>query len=154
MKKLLLVAVVYLSVVAGLFAQIKNPVKWNYTIRKVGDKTYELHAVALIENGWHIYSQLQPPKEIIKVQKTTLELKTNPLVMVNEKPSENGKRLVYKDETIGVTTYLYKNKLEIVQTLTLKAKVNTNVDGSVTYQACTDSECLPPKEEAFSLKIE
>lgn len=38
-------------------AQIYNPVKRKTSVQKISDTEYELQAKAIIENGWHLYSQ-------------------------------------------------------------------------------------------------
>ena len=38
-------------------AQIYNPLKWKTSIEKISDTEYELQAKAIIESGWHLYSQ-------------------------------------------------------------------------------------------------
>ncbi len=43
-----------------LFAQLLNPVDWTVTSKKINDKVYEVHLIATINKGWHIYSQNTP----------------------------------------------------------------------------------------------
>ena len=47
-----------LLVFISLHAQ--DPVKWNFTAKKIADKTYELHMTASVESPWSIYSQQTP----------------------------------------------------------------------------------------------
>ena len=41
-------------------AQVKNPVKWTHSAKKLSNGKYELHMTATVEKGWHIYSQNTP----------------------------------------------------------------------------------------------
>ena len=38
-------------------AQSEKAVKWNYTVKKVSDKTYEVNMTATISGDYHIYAQ-------------------------------------------------------------------------------------------------
>jgi hypothetical protein len=40
--------------------QIHNPVKWEFTVKKINDNQRELVVEAKIERGWNLYSQHLP----------------------------------------------------------------------------------------------
>ncbi|KMQ61644.1 hypothetical protein ACM46_16790, partial [Chryseobacterium angstadtii] len=52
--------VVLLFLAAGMNAQIKNPVKFKFTINDLGNNQYEAVLNATMESGWHIYSKDLP----------------------------------------------------------------------------------------------
>ncbi|HLW50582.1 MAG TPA: hypothetical protein VKZ78_06385, partial [Sphingobacteriaceae bacterium] len=56
MKNLSLIVVMMLIGVSGAFAQILEPVKWQFGARKINDKEAVVFMKAVIDNGWHIYS--------------------------------------------------------------------------------------------------
>ena len=58
------------------FAQIKDPVDWTYSAKKINATTYELRLKAKIEDGWHLYSQNTPDGGPIP---TTISFKKNTL---------------------------------------------------------------------------
>ncbi|MDQ0783365.1 hypothetical protein [Chryseobacterium sp. W4I1] len=51
---------VLLLLAAGMNAQIKNPVKFKFTINDLGNNQYEAVLNATMESGWHIYSKDLP----------------------------------------------------------------------------------------------
>ena len=55
--------------------------------KKIADKTYEVHLTAIIENGWHTFSQTQP-KEAIALP-TKISFNENPLVQLNKPQRSN-----------------------------------------------------------------
>ena len=130
----------------------QSPVQWQYSIKKLGDKTYELHLTATIEDGWHLYSQSQPEAAI--AVPTLITFAANPIIVFNGKVKEFGRLERYTDKTIDITQNQYRDKVDFVQSIQLKAKAKTKIAGSITYQVCTDERCLPPATGNFTLAIE
>ena len=80
------IGLLFISV--ALFAQSGSKVKWDYTVKKLGDKKYEVRMVANIQPGWHLYSQTQGADAI--ALPTTITFAKNPLLVVSGKPKEVG----------------------------------------------------------------
>lgn len=150
MKKLIVLHCVVLVAATRLAAQV--PVHFSYSAKKIDDTHYELHVTATMDNGWHIYSASQP-KEAVAVP-TKIVFKKNPLVALSGQPNEVGKKEKFENKEVGIVQYQYGGTVDFVQAVTLKAKVQTSISGSITYQVCTDEECLPPKTVPFDIKIE
>lgn len=129
-----------------------SPVSWAFTSKKISDKLYELHLVATIQPGWHLYAQDQPKDAI--AQPTSFAFNAHPLIKYNGKVKEKGKLEKYKDEKLGVAANQYSDKVEFVQTVQLKGAVKTNVSGKLEYQTCDDKKCLPPKTVTFSIPLQ
>lgn len=131
--------------------QTLSPVTWNFSTKKIDSKTYEVHMTAVIQNGWHLYSQTQPDDAI--ANPTSFTINNNPLVILNGKIKEVGKLEKFHDAKVNVSANQYSNAVDFVQTVKLKAKAKTNLSGSVEYQTCDDKKCLPPKTVNFSIAI-
>ena len=129
----------------------QDPVRWTYTATRLDSHTFEVHLTATLADGWHIYAQDQP-EEAIAVP-TRIDFKANPLVTAIGKPREVGKKEVQKVDVIDIKQFQYAHSVDFVQKITLKAAVKTSFSGTVTFQACTDKQCLPPKEEAFNFLL-
>ena len=149
MRKLLL-ALVCILTVAVAQAQL-NPVSWKFSSKKISDKVYEIHMTAVISSGWHLYSQTQP-EDAIAIP-TKFSFGKNPLVKVDGKTAESGKLEKFHDASVDISAYQYSKTVTFVQKVTLKAAAKTNISGSVTYQACNDKECLPPKTVPFKVNL-
>ncbi|OJW59384.1 MAG: hypothetical protein BGO55_08630 [Sphingobacteriales bacterium 50-39] len=132
-------------------AQAQNPVQWKYSVVKVDNATYELHLTATMQEGWHIYAQ-QQPKEAIAVP-TQIAYRANPLVTPVGTAREIGQKETQTVEALDIKQYQYAHTVDFVQKITLKATVKTSFSGTVTFQACTDKQCLPPKVESFDLTL-
>lgn len=150
MKKFLFFVLVNF-VAVSLFAQSGTKVKWEFTSKKIADKKYEIRLVATIQPGWHIYSQNQSEDAI--VLPTAIKFVNNPLVVLNGKPKELGKLFDQFDKAINARSKYYSNKVEFVQTISLKSNVKTAISGEVEFMVCDDRQCLPPDVVKFSIKL-
>lgn len=132
------------------FAQVQNPIQWSYHIKKISDKTYELHATASINPGWHIYSQATGKGGPVP---TTFVFTQNPLITLIGTPKELGKPEKVFDKNFNTMVKYYSRKADFVQTIKLKAAVKTNIAGIVEYMVCNDKNCLPPKKVSFNASL-
>ena len=140
-----------LLVVIAFVAKSQQPVKWNWSVKKITDKQYEIYLTASIDHGWHIYSQKQPKEAI--ASPTTIVFSKNPLIALKGKILEKGNLMKIKEEVLGTESWMYENEISFVQRVELKGNVKTNINGSVEFQVCTNEKCLPPATVAFSLAV-
>jgi Disulphide bond corrector protein DsbC len=146
-----LLLLVLLLAPAGIMAQVKNPVKWNYSAKKLSTGKYELHMTATVEKGWHLYSQNTPEGGPVP---TSFTFTKNPLVTMDGKVKEVGKLETHFEKLFDVDVKQYSDKVDFVQTVTVKGNVKTNMAGKVEYMLCNDKECLPPKKVDFSIPLQ
>lgn len=133
------------------FAQVLSPIHWTYDSKKVSDKTYEVHITAVIDNGWHVYSQMQP-KEAIAIP-TSIKFAKNPSLSFVGKLKEKGNLERHTETTLGIIQNQYSEKVDFIQLINLIGKAK-KVSGTIEFQTCTDEMCLPPKTINFSIKLE
>lgn len=131
------------------FAQ-QNPVKWSNSVKKIGDKTYEIHITATIQNGWHIYSVSTPEGGPFP---TTVNFTKNPLLTMVGNIKEKGKLQQKFEEVFGIDVKYFSNTVDFVQVVKLKSNVKTSVNGTIEYMVCTDKECLPPTKAPFVISL-
>lgn len=150
MKKITLML---LLLAAGIYAtaQIQNPVKWSYKLKKLNATTYEVHLTATIEKGWHIYSQTTPDGGPVP---TKISFTKNPLLTLNGTAKEVGKLEQRHEELFGVDVKQFSNTVDFVQVIKVKAAVKTSVAGTVEFMVCNDRECLPPSTNKFTLSVQ
>lgn len=138
-----------------LFAYGQAQIQWQYSTKKIGDATYEVHLTAMLQDGWHIYAQKQPADAI--ATPTKIAFLKNPLMILQGNVKEVGAIQKFKDPTLGIEQFHYANKVDFIQVVRLKgasSKLKTNVTGSATFQVCTDEKCLPPATTNFSIALE
>lgn len=132
------------------FSQVKNPVKWAYSAKKIATGKYEIHMTATIEKGWHIYSQTTPDGGPVP---TSFTFTKNPLVTMSGPVKEVGKLETHFEKLFDVNVKQFSDKVDFVQVVTVKNNVKTNVSGKVEYMLCDDKQCLPPASQQFSVSL-
>src|SRR5258706_7759981 len=121
MKKFLFVFILS-SIVADCFAQSDNPVKWDFSAKKINATTYEVHLTAKIEDEWHIYSQTTPDGGPVA---TSISFNKNPLLSFDGSAKESGKLEQHFEELFGVQVKQFSNKVDFIQIVKLKNNVKT-----------------------------
>ena len=149
MKKIYFAAI--LLIIAGqAFSQIKDPVKWSFSSKKINETTFEVSLVATVDPSWHIYSQTTPDGGPTP---TTISFSKNPLLNLEGTAKEVGKLEQKHEPLFGVDVKQFSNKVEFVQTVTLKAKAKTTINGTIEFMTCNNRECLPPTTQSFSVAL-
>lgn len=131
-------------------AQSAKMVHWTYTAKKVADKVYEVHMTAEIEGDYHLYAQNAGVEGPLP---TTFKFTGNPLAVTDGKIKEVGKLIKKNEEVWGGVVNYYEKTVDFVQVVKLKANVKTNLSGTVEYNVCNASRCLPPSTTEFKVNI-
>lgn len=149
MKKFtfLLMMLAFVSVAA--MAQIKDPVKWTATSKKVATG-YDVTLTAVLPKPWHIYSQHTGDGGPIP---TNFKFAKNPLVTFNGSVKEVGKLKEEYDKNFDTKVKYFGEQVSFVQNIKVKGNIKTNVSVTVEYMTCDDSQCLPPTKKTFSVSL-
>ena len=132
------------------FAQVANPVQWNFSAKKIGPATYEIHLFAKMDEDWHIYSQTTPDGGPVP---TSISFLKNPLVTLVGSAKEVGKLEKQFEPLFGVEVKQFSDKVDFVQTVTVKEKIKTALNGTVQFMTCNNEQCLPPTTVKFSIPL-
>jgi thiol:disulfide interchange protein DsbD len=130
-------------------AQIYDPVTWDFSYEKKGDKQYELIFIATIEKNSHIYSMDIPSGGPIP---TSFNIDSLPGFKINGKAFEVTKPVEVLDDAFGFKIKTFSNSAEFRQKITAVASSFT-VKGAVNFMACNNATCSPPKDVEFKIKI-
>ncbi|HEY8688709.1 MAG TPA: protein-disulfide reductase DsbD domain-containing protein [Chitinophagaceae bacterium] len=144
MKKIIF-TLITLFFLSASYAQILNPVTFNYSVVKKGNDLYEVHVKAMIEPKWHIYSVKNPDGG---AQAT--EIKINDAKAVGA-IKENGKMKTMFEKEFNVDQKYFESSVDFVQLV--KLKKGDKITGTINYMVCNDRQCLPPKEVEFKIKM-
>ncbi|TAL60363.1 MAG: thiol:disulfide interchange protein, partial [Bacteroidetes bacterium] len=138
-----------LTVIISLFlfgtylaAQIYDPVTWDFSFEKKGDKLYELIFTASIAEHSHIYSMDIPEGGPIP---TSFRFDTIPGFNLKGSTFEVTKPVELLDEAFGIKIKTFSNKAEFRQKITAVGSSFT-VTGAVNFMACNNVTCSPPKD--------
>lgn len=131
-------------------SQSEKAVKWIYDVKKIAEKTYEVHMTAIISGDYHLYAQNIGVDGPVP---TTFTFTRNPIIMMDGTVKEVGK-VVKKFESVwGGNVSYYEKSVSFVQVVKLKANVKTNLAGKVEFMVCDDKQCLPPANVDIKVSI-
>lgn len=146
-KKIFLYLLLLLTV-QSISAQMLEPVKWSFKTRVTGVNTAELHFIANIDRGWHLYSQhlaeggpLPTEFKIGKTAGITL------VGAVSEpKPEE------IFDKMFSMKVQFFNSSVTFVQKVKILTDKPLVVKGTLSFQTCNDESCIPGEAE-FTFEV-
>lgn len=148
MKKLFLFVFTLISFIGPVVAQ-NDLVDWSFTSKKISGNTYEIRLQATLKKGWHIYSQNPGDGPL----PTTVSYIKSPLIILEGKLNEAGSLKRERSEVFNSEIRYYENTMILIQRITLKASVKTAFKGNINYMICSNRQCLPPLNKAFTIAI-
>ncbi len=149
MKKFL-TTLLSLFLINAAFAQIENPVKWNFTSKTEGDEII-LSFNATIEGDWHLYDVYLEEGGPIS---TSFNYENeNSFEKVGKIKSSPAPTKSY-DEAFEMDLRYFKKQVTFTQRIKIKDASIKNIKGYVEYMVCNDGSCLPPTEADFNFKVE
>jgi thiol:disulfide interchange protein len=138
-----------LFLVLSSSAQIYDPVSWDFSFEKKGDKQYEIIFTASIDVNSHIYSMDIPAGGPIP---TSFRFDTVPGYKLIGDTYEVTKPVEVLDNAFGFKIKTFSTKAEFRQKIAAVESVFT-VNGTVNFMACNNATCSPPKDVDFAVKI-
>jgi len=120
LKNFILLMLALLSSVVS--AQIKDPVKFKYTVNTLANGEYEAVLTASVDKGWHIYSQDLPQDSGIP---TEMKVSSKDGITLIGKVVEAGKKHSEFSEAFGAQIVYYSNTAQFKQKFKLKDKVKS-----------------------------
>ena len=149
MKKLTLLFAAFIMVLS-MHAQSSKQVKWSWSAKKIGDKTYEVHLTANIIGDYHLYAQDAGGEGPVP---TTFTFSKNPLFNLEGNVKEVGKQVKKFESAWSHDVKYYENTVDFVQVVKLKGNAKTNLAGKVEFMVCNNEKCLPPADVNFQVGI-
>lgn len=130
-------------------AQVLDPVKWTTSVEKISDTEYKLISKALIQQGWHLYSQIVPENGPIP---TTFKYDTakGALKLTGGTSEKEGHTI--DDPIFRMKIKYFENSTVFEQKIKVTGNVS-NVNAVVEFMVCDDSRCLPPTEVELNFNL-
>lgn len=125
-------------------------VTWTYAAKKLADNKYEVQITAVIQGNYHLYAQ---QAGVEGPMPTTISFSPNPLLTLDGKPSEQGKKITKMEEAWDGKVNFYEKTVTFVQIVNGKSKAKTSLNGKIEFMVCNDELCLPPSEVSFKIPI-
>ncbi|MDQ6470820.1 cytochrome c biogenesis protein CcdA [Flavobacterium sp. LHD-80] len=130
-------------------AQIYNPIKWKTSVQKISDTEYELQAKAIIESGWHLYSQNVADGGPIPTHFTftkTPEFKLN-----GDVKEEKGQTI--NDPVFKMQITFFEKETTFRQRIKLAGNKPFKIKAEVEFMVCNDENCLPPSYDSLEFSV-
>ena len=131
-------------------AQIRQPVKWEVSAKKVKKNVYEVKAEGKIRAGWHIYDlqeyELGPNPTVFKVTGDAIEA-VAPAKITSKVVREN-------DPTFGMEIGTCESPVVIIQRVKVLQDGPQEAKVYIEWQACNKGNCLPPADFETTLQVE
>jgi thiol:disulfide interchange protein DsbD len=148
MSRIFLSLLLVATTVSGVFAQIFDPVEWEYEVKRISESEAELTFIASIESGWHLYAQKIEGDGPIPTSFTFQDL--DGAELVGDVSEEEGHTEM--DPNFGIELKYFSDEAKFVQ----KVKVSgtaTTIRGELEFMVCNDERCLPPDYLPFEFKV-
>jgi len=130
-------------------AQIYNPIKWKTCVQKISDTEYELQAKAIIENGWHLYSQNVADGGPIPTHFTFS--KTSDFQLLGDVKEEKGK--VINDPVFKMNIKFFEKEATFKQRIKVISTKPFQIKAEVEFMVCNDENCLPPTYDELVFSV-
>ncbi len=150
MKNRIILMGVAIFMVTSIFAQVEDPVKWNFSVDNVNGQEAELVFSADIDYPWHLYSAHLPAGGPIATKPWYDESDAYTLVGdIVESP----KAKIKFDAGFQMDVGTLAGKAEFRQKVNFKNAGTQTVSGEIEFQVCDDEVCLPPKSVSFAFEV-
>ena len=127
-------------ITAPTWAQIQDPVKWNFEIEAVDENEVDLIIRADIDAGWHLYSQDAGEGPV----PTSFTFFENENIKTKGKVKEGESHEEYDPNFESVLRY-FDTEAIFKQRIKLLTEESTLLKGELQFMVCNDAMCLPPE---------
>ena len=146
MKKLIVffTALTFIS-----YAQIFDPVKWDFSQKKISENEIELSFKATIDKGWYVYSQDAGEGPV----STEFTFESSDNFSLLEKVNEQTPLEEFDPNFDAILRY-FKNEAVFTQLIQVSSAEDFQINGEVYFMTCDSTQCLPPEALEFTFNID
>ena len=146
MKKLILF---FTALTLVSTAQIFDPVKWDFSQKKLSEKEIELSFKANIENGWYVYSQNAGEGPV----STEFTFENSDKFILSGNVLEQDPLEEFDPNFDAILRY-FKNEAVFTQIIQVNSVEDFQINGEVYFMTCDSTQCLPPEALEFTFNID
>ncbi|WJS94646.1 protein-disulfide reductase DsbD family protein [Flavobacterium johnsoniae] len=130
-------------------AQIYNPIKWKTSVENISGNEYELQVKAIIEPGWHLYSQNVQDGGPIPTRFSFA--KSSEFELFGGVKEEKGK--IVNDPVFKMQIKFFEKETTFRQRIRLLSSNPLKIKADVEFMVCNDENCLPPGTDELEFNI-
>ena len=146
--KAIIITAIVLAMGSTLKAQILTPVHWSYAAKKTGKNEALIFIKAMIDDGWHIYSQTVKDGGPVKTTFTFLSTTSYSLIGNTVEP----KPVTRYEKVFGMDVSYFEKSVIFQQKVRMK-NGQVSVKGQLEYMTCNDKQCLQPEDIDFDIPV-
>ena len=129
-------------------SDIENPITWEASIEKESDSIHTLIFRAVLEEGWHLYSQKEAAIDIAPIP-TEFSYNASPETYVLVGSTEEPDVEPIYDQVFEAEIIFFEEEATFRQKIRVHDP-KAEIIAEVFYSVCDDQQCLPPETERFT----
>ncbi|MEL1254128.1 cytochrome c biogenesis protein CcdA [Flavobacterium sp. DGU38] len=142
MKKIFAAFVTFFTISTSI-AQIYDPVQFKTAVRELDDNAMELVITAVIEKGWHMYSQEVPENGPVATSFAFVSSKDYKTKGIVQEPEGHQ----VDDRVFGMRIKYFDDTAVFTQRIERKSRNAFKIKAVIEFMVCNDKRCLPPTEK-------
>ena len=146
MKKLILF---FTALTLVSTAQIFDPVKWDFSQKKLSENEIELSFKANIDKGWYVYSQNAGEGPV----STEFTFENSDKFILSGNVLEQDPLEEFDPNFDAILRY-FKNEAVFTQIIQVNSVEDFQINGEVYFMTCDSTQCLPPEALEFTFNID
>lgn len=150
MKKILAALLLVIIGTVSAHAQIHDPVKWETTVENIRENEATVVITAIIEPGWHLYSQFIEEGGPVP---TSFRFDGGKGYELIGSVTESPQAVSEFDPFFNMEIAWHKSKVRFSQKIKL-TEPQVSISGILEFMVCNDVNCLPPEEIPFEAAID
>lgn len=130
----------------------QDPTSWSTEVKKLSDTEYELTTIAVIEPGWHLYSQTSAA-DSGPIPTTLGFYEVDGKIELEGVNEETGSYAEYSD-VWEFNVYQFADLAVFKQKIKVLDAGLSYIIAEIYYQVCDDERCLRPTGQMLSFKLD
>ncbi len=151
-KVLLFLAAVFSVFISANAQEFFDPVEWDVSIEKQQGNNYNILIKATIDDGWHIYSQVEADVEIAPIP-TEFAYNATPETYELVGKTQEPDVVPYYDPVFEADIVYFSDKPVFIQPIKVINEEGLKIKVEVYYSVCDEEKCLPPESKIFELGL-
>ena len=156
MRKIIFFALVLTSFISQTNAQgFLDPVTWDVSLEKNSGDLYTITMEAVLEEKWHLYSQVEPemgPDEIGPIA-TEFSYNTSDTSFVLVGETIEPVVAPFYDPIFEMDIIFFDNYAVFTQQIKVINPDKLEIEVDIYYSVCDDKQCLPPESKIFKIGL-
>lgn len=130
-----------------------DPVKWEVSIENESDNRYNILMTATIDEGWHLYSQIQFGEEFEGPIRTEFAYNASDSTYTLVGPTQEPDIKPLFDPVFELDVIYFGDQVTFIQPIDVVNPEGLKIVAEVYYSVCDDEKCLPPDTKTFELDL-